>query len=118
MKNTTFKEFILAAAIRAVKTIAQTMLGLITVGATISSIDWLTALSISLVAGLYSVLTSIVTGLPETGTDGKLLIDVTSNEDREIYRLDLNPEFFETAAKKKTIRLEVDPSAILTDEVG
>ena len=53
-----------AAGIRAVKTFAQTAASLVTVGALISDIDWLTVISVSTVAFIYSVLTSLA-GLPE-----------------------------------------------------
>ncbi len=59
-----FKDWIKAAGIRAVKTFAQTMLSMITVGAAISEIDWLYIASCSAVALVASVLTSVV-GLPE-----------------------------------------------------
>ena len=53
-----------AAGVRAVKTMAQTALSLITVGAVISEVDWLHIGSAAVVAGVYSLLTSIG-GLPE-----------------------------------------------------
>lgn len=53
-----------AAVVRAVKTFAQTAASLVTVGAVISDIDWLTVISASAVAFIYSVLTSLA-GLPE-----------------------------------------------------
>lgn len=53
-----------AAGIRALKTFAQAMLGSIAVGAAISEIQWGYILSVSLVAALLSLLTSIA-GLPE-----------------------------------------------------
>ena len=53
-----------AAGIRAIKTIAQTAVSLITVGASLTEIDWLTVLSVSVVAGILSMLTSLA-GLPE-----------------------------------------------------
>lgn len=53
-----------AAGIRAIKTIAQTAVSLITVGASLTEIDWLTVLSVSVVAGILSLLTSLA-GLPE-----------------------------------------------------
>lgn len=53
-----------AAAIRAIKTVAQTAVGMITVGAAVSEIEWVYVISVSLVAGLVSVLTSVA-GLPE-----------------------------------------------------
>jgi len=53
-----------AAGVRAIKTIAQTAVSLITVGSALIQIDWLTVGSVSLVAGIYSLLTSLA-GLPE-----------------------------------------------------
>lgn len=57
-----------AAAVRAVKTMAQTAIGMITVGATVSEVDWMGVLSVSAVAGVVSVLTSI-TGIPEVSEE-------------------------------------------------
>lgn len=54
-----------AALIRALKTVAQTALSMITIGQTVSEVDWLTIASVSVVAGIYSILTSLATGLPE-----------------------------------------------------
>lgn len=53
-----------AALIRALKTFAQTMVGSIAVGAAISEVDWVRALSVSGVACVLSLLTSLA-GLPE-----------------------------------------------------
>ena len=53
-----------AAGMRAVKTMAQTALSLFTVGQVISEVDWKMIVSASIVAGIYSLLTSIA-GLPE-----------------------------------------------------
>lgn len=53
-----------AAAIRAIKTVAQTAASLVAVGAVMADIDWLMVGSASLLAGILSVLTSIA-GLPE-----------------------------------------------------
>lgn len=53
-----------AALVRAVRTIAQTAVGSIAVGAALHEIDWLRVLSVAVVAGLLSVLTSLA-GLPE-----------------------------------------------------
>ena len=69
-KNCVFKpsvdtvEWCKAAGKRAVKTMAQTALGMITVGSAVKEVDWLYIGSVSLVAGIISVLTSIV-GVPE-----------------------------------------------------
>ena len=53
-----------AAGVRAVKTMAQTAVAMITVGATMSEIDWVNIASISLATGIASILTSIA-GIPE-----------------------------------------------------
>ena len=58
------KEWIRAAAIRAIKTMAQTAIATIGTSAFISDIDWRLVASASAVAGILSVLTSIA-GLPE-----------------------------------------------------
>jgi len=57
-------EWLKAALIRAVKTFAQTMVGSIAVGAAFQEVDWLRALSVSGVAFVLSILTSLA-GLPE-----------------------------------------------------
>jgi hypothetical protein len=58
-------EFLIAALIRAVRTFAQTAVSMIAVGAAFSEIDWLRVLSVSGVAFVLSMLTSLATGLPE-----------------------------------------------------
>lgn len=63
IKNNTI-EWIKAAAIRAVKTFAQTALSLLTVGQAFHEVSWITVVSVSGVAALISILTSIA-GLPE-----------------------------------------------------
>ena len=62
--NWNWKEWAVAALIRAVKTFAQTFVSMIAVGAAFSEIDWLRALSVSGVAFVLSMLTSLA-GLPE-----------------------------------------------------
>lgn len=58
------KQWIKAAGIRAVKTVAQTAIATIGTGALLSSVDWLAVLSASILAGILSLLTSVA-GLPE-----------------------------------------------------
>lgn len=58
------KKWIKAAGIRALKTFAQTAVAMVTVGSAISDINWINVLSISTVAALCSLLTSVA-GLPE-----------------------------------------------------
>ena len=60
-----WKRFLVAALIRAVRTFAQTFVSMIGVGAAFSEVDWLRALSVSGVAFVLSILTSLATGLPE-----------------------------------------------------
>ena len=62
--NWNWKEWAVAALVRAVKTFAQTFVGCIAVGAAWSEVDWLRALSVSGVAFVLSILTSLA-GLPE-----------------------------------------------------
>lgn len=58
------KNWIKCAGIRAIKTIAQTAIALISVGTVMSDIDWLMVGSASILSGILSLLTSIA-GLPE-----------------------------------------------------
>lgn len=58
------KNWIKAAAIRAVKTVAQTAVATIGTAAVISSVDWRLVFSASVLAGILSLLTSVA-GLPE-----------------------------------------------------
>ena len=57
------KKWIKKAGIRAIKTMAQTAIGVIGTGAVISSIDWKMVVSASIVAGVVSMLTSVA-GIP------------------------------------------------------
>ena len=59
MMNWDWKEWAVAALIRAVKTFAQTAVSMIAVGAAFSEIDWLRVASVSGVAFLLSWLTSL-----------------------------------------------------------
>lgn len=70
LKNTVFsnsvntKEWLRCAIIRAIKTMAQVMMASITVGSALAEIDWIYILSTAAVAGIASILTSII-GIPE-----------------------------------------------------
>lgn len=61
---TNFKAWLAAAAIRAIKTVAQTACSIIGVSAVMSEVDWLMVGSSALLAGILSLLTSVA-GLPE-----------------------------------------------------
>lgn len=58
------KKWFKAAAVRAVKTIAQTAVATIGTSAVLSAVDWRMVVSASILAGILSLLTSIA-GLPE-----------------------------------------------------
>lgn len=58
------KNWIKAAGIRALKTVAQTAVATIGTTAVMHDVNWLMVLSASLLAGVLSILTSLA-GLPE-----------------------------------------------------
>ena len=69
-KNCVFKpsvntvKWVKSAAVRAIKTMAQTAVAMIPVAVTIQSIDWVTVIGTAALAGVVSILTSVA-GLPE-----------------------------------------------------
>lgn len=70
MKNKEYwKKWTVAAGVRALKTCAQTAVGMITVGAAMSDLNWGYIASVAIVAGIYSLLTSVA-GLPEVPVEG------------------------------------------------
>lgn len=64
LKNTVTKNWLKAAGIRAVKTMAQTFVAAVGTSTLISGIDWPAVLSTTVLAGVLSVATSLA-GLPE-----------------------------------------------------
>ncbi|MEI3018737.1 holin [Ruminococcus sp.] len=64
MKKRNWKRWAKAAAVRAVKTMAQTAAGVIGVAAVMQDVSWVMVGSSALLAGVLSVLTSVA-GLPE-----------------------------------------------------
>ena len=71
------KLWLKCASIRAIKTMAQTGIALISVGTFMSDINWLQVGSASLLAGILSILTSIA-GIPE--------VEMRIEEDEEVIR--------------------------------
>lgn len=63
MKEST-KKWLKAAAVRAVKTVAQTAVAMVGVSTMLQEVNWIAVGSASLLAGLLSILTSVA-GLPE-----------------------------------------------------
>ena len=64
-----WKKFIIAALIRALRTLAQTAVATIGTTALLEEVNWPVVASASVLAAVLSVLTSIATGLPEV--DGR-----------------------------------------------
>lgn len=56
------------AGTRAIKTMAQTAISMITIGQAVLDVNWINVLSVSAVAGVLSLLTSIA-GLPEVDNE-------------------------------------------------
>lgn len=63
-----WKNWLKAAAVRAVKTVAQTAIATIGTSAVIGEVNWLMVGSAALLAGILSLLTSVA-GLPEVATE-------------------------------------------------
>lgn len=69
MKNKTYwKNWVKAAAVRAVKTVAQTAVATIGTAAAVGEVNWILVGSASALAGLLSLLTSVA-GLPEVNVE-------------------------------------------------
>lgn len=64
-----WKRWVKAAAVRAVKTVAQTAVATIGTSAVMGEVNWMMVGSASLLAGILSLLTSVA-GLPEVDEGG------------------------------------------------
>lgn len=65
MKNSNTKKWLKAAAIRALRTVAQSAIATIGTAAVLGDVNWIMVGSAAALAGILSILTSVVTGLPE-----------------------------------------------------
>ena len=59
------RNWLKAAGIRALRTVAQSALATIGTAAVLGDVNWLMVSSAAALAGILSILTSLVTGLPE-----------------------------------------------------
>lgn len=62
--KTNIKEWLKAAGIRALKTVAQTAVAMLSTSALLGDVEWIPLLSASALSGILSILTSVA-GLPE-----------------------------------------------------
>ena len=62
------KKWLKCAGVRAIKTIAQSALAMMSTAVVLRDVDWQMVLSASVLAGIFSLLTSIA-GLPELERD-------------------------------------------------
>lgn len=75
------KAWLIAAGIRAIKTMAQTAVSIISVGTVMQDIDWMMVLSATALSGILSILTSIA-GLPEVAS-GTPLSEIAKQSEKE-----------------------------------
>lgn len=70
--KTKWRNWLKAAGVRAVKTIAQTAVATIGTSAVLGEVDWIVVASASVLAGVLSLLTSVadLPELPDTDGDG------------------------------------------------
>lgn len=69
MEKLKCKDWWLAAANRALRTVAQTAIATIGTSALLADVNWLAVGSASALAGILSLLNSLATGLPECGME-------------------------------------------------
>lgn len=60
-----WRSWLKAAGIRAIRTVAQTAMGVIGTSAVLGDVNWTMVGSAAALAGILSLLTSVATGLPE-----------------------------------------------------
>jgi len=97
LNNIFTKEWLMPALNRAVRTMVQVALTMFTVGQKITDIDWITILSCCAVAGIYSLCTSVLLGIPEGTTDGTVNLDkYDGDEILYVSDLKIDPEQLKT----------------------
>lgn len=87
------KQFWKATGIRAVRTFLQVVLAVWTAGTLITEVDWKMLLLSAISASIYSVLTSLLTGLPEVDYAQHIYMSADEPEDSWIKEEgDINEE--------------------------
>ena len=105
MNNIFTKEWLIPALNRAVRTMVQVALTMFTVGQRLTEIDWLTILSCSIVAGIYSLGTSVLLGIPESEVVGTVSLDNYEGDDiLFVSDLKIDPKELQ---KKTTVTFDV-----------
>lgn len=105
MNNIFTKEWLIPALNRAVRTMVQVALTMFTVGQRLTDIDWVTIVSCSIVAGIYSLGTSVVLGIPEGDAVGTVNLDKYEGDDiMYVSDLKIDPEKLKT---KSTVTFNV-----------
>ena len=93
MNNIFTKEWFIPALNRAVRTMVQVALTMFTVGQRLTEIDWVTIISCSIVAGIYSLGTSVLLGIPEGDAVGTVNLDKYEGDDiMYVSDLKIDPE--------------------------
>jgi len=69
MKKENMKQWLKAAGVRAIKTVAQTAVATIGTAAALGEVNWTMVASAAALAGVLSLLTSVA-GLPELADEG------------------------------------------------
>lgn len=78
------RKFWEATGIRAIRTFLQVVLAVWTAGTLITEVDWKMLLLSAVSASIYSVLTSILTGLPEVDYEKHIHMSKEEPEDSEV----------------------------------
>ncbi len=96
------KEFWRATGVRALRTFLQAVLAIWTAGQLITQVDWKFLLLSAFSSALYSMLTSIVTGLPEvdichemTEEEAEDLIDYNDELLDDLYEYETEEDEYE-----------------------
>lgn len=78
------KQFWKATGIRALRTFLQVVLAVWTAGTLITEVDWKMLILSAVSASIYSVLTSLLTGLPEVDYAEHIYMSAEEPEDSEV----------------------------------